>query len=178
MLSQTCIRAPNLSINPHGLLWPCLQPLIPVSTACIQKHIERVICLNISKLWKIHRRYCVIVFGTSFPSTGATTDLPCSYESVSQQHPATVNFVERKMYKKRDTCFDSISFFNLYDRLNIIVSLIIIIIIIIIITSLSSVSLSEDSAGDAPMSREVKTAPLTQKDQSRKEVGFISEAVI
>ena len=32
--------------------------------------------------------------------------------------------------------------------------------------SLSSVSLSEDSAGDAPISREVQTAPLTQQDQS------------
>ena len=37
--------------------------------------------------------------------------------------------------------------------------------------SLSSVSLSEDSAGDAPMSREVQTAPLTQQEQSRHRGG-------
>ena len=45
------------------------------------------------------------------------------------------------------------------------------VIIIIIIMSLSSVSLSEDSVGDAPMSREVQTAPLTQQDQSRHRGG-------
>ena len=45
------------------------------------------------------------------------------------------------------------------------------VLIIIIIMSLSSVSLSEDSAGDAPMSREVQTAPLTQQEQSRHRGG-------
>ena len=45
------------------------------------------------------------------------------------------------------------------------------ILIIIIIMSLSSVLLSKDSAGDAPMSREVQTAPLTQQDQSRHRGG-------
>src|SRR2546426_884471 len=49
--------------------------------------------------------------------------------------------------------------------------IIIIIIIIIIINSLSSVSLSEDSSGDAPKSREIQTAPLTQQDQSRQRGG-------
>ena len=53
-----------------------------------------------------------------------------------------------------------------------------VIIIIIIINSLSSVSLSEDSAGDAPKSRKIHTAPLTQQDQSRQMgMGFISDAV-
>ena len=33
--------------------------------------------------------------------------------------------------------------------------------------SLSSVSLLEDSVGDAPIPREVQTAPLIQQDQSR-----------
>ena len=46
-----------------------------------------------------------------------------------------------------------------------------IIIIIIIIMSLSSVSLSEDSVEDAPISREVQTAPLTQQHQSRHRGG-------
>lgn len=50
-------------------------------------------------------------------------------------------------------------------------TIVICVLIIIIIMSLSSVSLSEDSAGDAPMSREVQTAPLTQQDQSRHRGG-------